>query len=93
MKEEKDFLHEPQASLSPLFLQIFFTLAQFRIPMKVNEIMVFPTTSFYVCPRCKVTLDREFVSFCDRCGQMLDWSDYLHAKIIYPSSHNEGKKS
>ena len=35
-----------------------------------------------VCPRCKLTLDREYQRFCDRCGQRLDWSRYDKAVVI-----------
>ena len=60
----------------------------YRNGMLVNEVMVFETwfgkTGYYVCPCCKITLDREFISFCDRCGQKLDWRYYRKAKIVYP---------
>ena len=60
----------------------------YRKGMLVNEVMVFETcfgkTGYYVCPRCKITMDREFMSFCDRCGQKLDWKNYRKAKIVYP---------
>ena len=35
-------------------------------------------------PSCHVTLDREFMAYCDRCGQRLDWEGYRNAKIIFP---------
>ena len=38
----------------------------------------------FVCPSCHVTLEREFVAFCDRCGQRLDWENYRSAKVIFP---------
>lgn len=38
-----------------------------------------------VCPYCKLILDREYLHFCDRCGQELDWKDYSNAIIIFPS--------
>lgn len=60
----------------------------YRKGMIVNEMMVFDTwfgkTGYYVCPRCKTTMEREFVSFCDRCGQKLDWKYYKKAKVVYP---------
>ena len=61
----------------------------YRKPMRVTEIMIYPSpnygeTGYYVCPKCKTTLEREFVRFCDRCGQRLDWSDYRNAKPVYP---------
>ena len=61
----------------------------YRKPMRVTEIMIYPSpnygeTGYYVCPKCKTTLEREFVRFCDRCGQRLDWSNYRNAKPLYP---------
>ncbi len=60
----------------------------YRKVMLVNEVMVFDTwfgkTGYYVCPRCKITMEREFMSFCDRCGQKLDWKYYRKAKKVYP---------
>ena len=60
----------------------------YRKGMLVNEVMVFDTwfgtTGYYVCPRCKITMEREFMSFCDRCGQKLDWKYYRKAKVVYP---------
>lgn len=69
---------------------MLLAFADFRIPRPVTELMVFPacpgTPAYYVCPRCKITMEREFMLFCDRCGQRLDWRSYKHAKIIYPGS-------
>lgn len=60
----------------------------YRRPMLVRELMVFPNTrpidSYYVCPRCQITMEREFMQYCDRCGQCLDWSMYEQALIMYP---------
>lgn len=58
----------------------------YRRAMFVKERMAFTyiggKTGYYVCPRCKATMEREFMSFCDRCGQKLDWRSYKKAKII-----------
>ena len=55
----------------------------FRIPMAVNEIRMFSNhTAFSVCPRCRINLEREYQSFCDRCGQALDWKYIDHALVI-----------
>ncbi len=53
----------------------------------IVEIMSFRSafggySDFYVCPACHVTLEREFMSYCDRCGQRLDWRKYKDAKVI-----------
>lgn len=62
-------------------------LASFQIPMKVNEKVVIKTFTSqyslcYICPRCKISMERDFQSYCDRCGQRLDWKDYRKAKIV-----------
>ena len=46
--------------------------------MTVREVVYFPrsSSSFSRCPRCRLTMDREYMSFCDRCGQKLDWTDF-----------------
>lgn len=66
----------------------------YRRPMLVRELMVFPAMrpmdSYYVCPRCQTTLEREFVKYCDRCGQCLDWEQYEQARIVYPGRQKCG---
>ena len=31
-----------------------------------------------VCPRCGSTMEREYQSYCDRCGQRLSWDVPRH---------------
>lgn len=65
-------------------------LASFRCAMSVTEVMVFPSGwAYYVCPRCSVTVEREFMSYCDRCGQHLDWKGYRKAKVVHPGHRRE----
>ena len=63
----------------------------YRRPMRIRELMVFPAMrpmdSYYVCPRCQITLEREFIKYCDRCGQCLDWAKYEQARIVYPGRY------
>lgn len=54
----------------------------YRTPMIVCEIMAFGTCSFAVCPRCRVSLEREYQNYCDRCGQALKWSRYRYARVV-----------
>ena len=58
----------------------------FRRPMQVREVMVFSGNEWAmaVCPRCRLTMEREYMSYCDRCGQCLGWKDFKKASIIYP---------
>lgn len=47
----------------------------FRLPMAVTECRDLGTrTAYWVCPQCRMTLERDFQAYCDRCGQCLDWS-------------------
>lgn len=55
----------------------------FRTPLPVKEVFVYPSgSSFPICPRCKITMEREYQKFCDRCGQKLDWSLYDWAAVV-----------
>ena len=56
----------------------------YRVPLPVTEVMVYGDGDSYpVCPRCDCTLDREYMRFCDRCGQRLFWATLDTAKIAY----------
>lgn len=55
----------------------------FRISLPVTKITVRTRGDCYpVCPRCKCSLDREYMNFCDRCGQKLDWSLFSFGEIL-----------
>lgn len=66
------------------FSVAFQLLLTYRIPMKVNDAIVFPRSPrdhiFYRCPRCQRLLEREFVAYCHNCGQCIDWRSYWKAK-------------
>lgn len=61
----------------------------YRRPITVHAVMLFrdgyrrPTT-YPICPRCNITMEREYQRYCDRCGQRLDWKELNHAKIVLP---------
>ena len=42
--------------------------------------------AFPICPRCKRTMEREYQSYCDRCGQALFWKGFKKAKVIFGSN-------
>ena len=74
-----------------ILLKALVYLSGFRSAIRVTEVMVFSSpyygeTEYYVCPRCGITIEREFMHFCDRCGQKLDWKDFQKAKKVYSSS-------
>ena len=69
-----------------VLLKLLRFFSDYRKALLVKELMVFSDGSgYYLCPRCRITLDREFVSYCDRCGQHLGWREYKKAKVVRPS--------
>ena len=60
----------------------------FRTPMEVGAVRYVRTTAgltgFAVCPRCRGSLEREYQTFCDRCGQRLDWTGFARAVVLLP---------
>ena len=60
--------------------------ASYRAPMQVTTVRRFEfishSTTFPVCPRCQQTLDREYQSFCNACGQALNWENFDQADVI-----------
>ncbi len=62
------------------------TAEAYRIPMSVNAVRCFPVgispSTYLICPRCGLTMDREYQSYCDRCGQALDWSRLSKAIVV-----------
>ena len=59
-----------------------------RTPMPVMQIRCFHffhgLTGFPVCPQCGRTLAREYMPYCGRCGQCLDWKGFYKANILLP---------
>ena len=60
----------------------------FRRPMPVTNIRCFfgtyGPTGFPVCPQCGRTIEREYQSYCDRCGQCLEWKSFSTATVLMP---------
>ena len=49
----------------------------YRHPMPVTESMITRRGATYpVCPRCKISLEREYMNYCNNCGQCLAWESY-----------------
>ena len=69
------------------FSVFFHLLMTYRVPMMVNEAIIFRKAFtddlYYRCPRCQTFLARDFMAYCDRCGQCLDWRNYKKARRTY----------
>lgn len=60
----------------------------YRIHKKVKKIRVYPDNCFFgVCPRCNNSIDREYQTFCNCCGQRLDWSKLDEAEEQWIGRH------
>ena len=54
----------------------------YRMPMQVRQVVLFHDGNSYpLCPRCDCTIEREYMRYCDRCGQRLNWSAFSFAVI------------
>lgn len=57
----------------------------FRLPMPVVKVHTFPlmsgSPSFPVCPQCGQDLEREYLAYCNCCGQRLSWRLFKNATI------------
>ena len=55
----------------------------YRVPLPVTQVLVLLHGDMYpICPRCDCTIDREYMNFCDRCGQRLGWKLLDFAKEV-----------
>lgn len=70
-------------------IRIFANAVSYRIPFPVTKVIEFPNTTYPICPRCTISLEREYMAFCDRCGQKLNWDFLDHAEVIYPGNKKE----
>ena len=62
-----------------------YALTAYRRPMPVREYILYPSlfgtrSEYFLCPRCDITMEREYQSYCDRCGQRLGWRSIDKAK-------------
>lgn len=86
---KNEYSASPVLALFPF--EALLNEVSYRFPMRITEVILYQlfdgNNAYYVCPRCQITMEREFMSFCDRCGQCLDWDDYENAKVIYHGKH------
>ncbi len=54
----------------------------YRIAIPIREICVCRNDDcFPICPRCDQAMDREYMAFCDCCGQKINWQTLPMARI------------
>lgn len=79
-----DAAQAPSLPFSSFPWDLLFALAEYRTALPIKEYRRYcsysDNTVYYICPRCDESLDREFQTCCDHCGQMLEWKGYRKAK-------------
>lgn len=68
---------------------LFMDAVSYRIPLPVTKVIACANTTYPICPRCAVSLEREYMSFCDRCGQKLNWDLFAYAKVTGADYQNK----
>lgn len=59
----------------------------YRLPQRVTETLVLPSGNAYpICPRCHTSIEREYMNYCDRCGQAFEWKYYLKSTVVWFSN-------
>ena len=79
----------PPAEKRKHSIRLFMNAVTYRAPLPVTKVIAFTNTTYPICPRCNLSLEREYMFFCDRCGQKLNWDFFEHAKVIHPGSQTE----
>ena len=56
----------------------------YRWPIRVKAVYSYRSGGeFPQCPRCRITMEREYQLFCDSCGQRLNWSGFDDVEVRY----------
>lgn len=68
----------------PYGFSILVTAVSYRIAMPVTKMVQYSSGGYAypICPRCRQSMDREYMSYCDRCGQKLSWEQLDNATIL-----------
>ena len=67
--------------------RLFIKAVSYRIPLSVTKIIVYAdNTAYPLCPRCDSAIERDYVFFCDQCGQKLNWNLFEYAWVVRPGS-------
>ena len=66
-------------------LGFILNAVSYRTALPVTKVILYSNDKFCypMCPRCKISMDRDYMSFCDHCGQKLNWDYVDHAEIIF----------
>ena len=65
-------------------MDIFLDAVSYRVEIPVTKMRYFRSmgSGYPLCPRCEMTIEREYMHYCDRCGQKLGWDSWEDAEIV-----------
>ena len=56
-------------------------MLKYRTSMSVTSYKIYLNYNCYaICPRCNSSLDREFMDYCNNCGQKLSWRNFTYKR-------------
>ena len=53
-----------------------------KLPIKEKILYENQNSIYAVCPRCKGTVDRDYVKYCTICGQRISWANWGKTSIV-----------
>lgn len=72
---------------SLISIPIIAKAVSYRAPLPVTKVIELERRNYFpVCPRCAISMEREYMAFCDRCGQRLSWYAFPFAQVCYMES-------
>ena len=84
MKNKLDWFNDNR-NLDVRLTRILYELLlspTYRWPMQVKAVCSYRRgAEFPQCPRCGITMEREYQLFCDRCSQRLNWSGFDDVEV------------
>lgn len=72
----------------------FLSAISYRVPSPVRKILLLDSGASYpICPRCDEPLDREYMAFCDCCGQKLAWNLFDYATELHAPRQSKAERN
>lgn len=60
------------------------TALSYHKPLSVTKVLVFKNKdSCPLCSRCNISIDHEYMRYCNRCGQSLNRKHFNKAQVVY----------
>jgi len=74
-------------------LDIFLDAVSYRVELPVTQFVYYRSmgSGYPLCPRCDITIEHEYMQYCDRCGQKLGWDHWEDAEVV-DSSLRSGRR-